>query len=94
MLLEVSLVHRDLPKSMKYTIGENLQEETLAMIIDIYKANSRIDKISAIQSAREHMEITSKNTVNKQDKLLVDLFKAYFSALRNKRNTINALKFH
>jgi hydroxymethylglutaryl-CoA reductase len=58
LLLEVYLVHRDLPKSVKYTIGEKLQQEVLEMIIEIYKANSRTDKISAIQSAREHVEIT------------------------------------
>lgn len=57
LLLELFRVYNDLPKSVKYTIGERLQKEIIDMIIDIYKANSRIEKAPCIIAARERVEI-------------------------------------
>jgi len=44
-------------KEYKYTIGENLKKETLEIIVNIYKANSRVNKLSMITEAKEHLEV-------------------------------------
>jgi len=57
LLLELFRIYNDLPKSVKYTFGEKLQQEIIALVIDIYKANSRPDKIPSITVARERVEV-------------------------------------
>jgi hypothetical protein len=37
-------------KEFKYTIGEKLKNEALELIVCIYKANSRVNKLSMIKS--------------------------------------------
>ena len=44
-------------KEFKYTIGEKLKNETLELIVCIYKANSRVNKLSMITEAKERLEI-------------------------------------
>ncbi len=45
-------------KEYKYTLGESLKKETVAMITDIYRANSTLaDRKGKIQSAREALEV-------------------------------------
>ncbi len=44
-------------KEYKYTIGEKLKNETLDMIVKIYRANSVEKKDVIIQNAREHLEV-------------------------------------
>ena len=55
LLLLVDLA-ANLPKSYKYTFGERLQLEATEMIINIYKANTAIDKQDHIFKSREHLE--------------------------------------
>ena len=44
-------------KEFKYTIGEKLKNEALELIVCIYKANSRVNKLSMITEAKEHLEV-------------------------------------
>jgi len=44
-------------KEFKYTLGEKLKNETMEMIVCIYRANSRVDKGSMIAEARERLEV-------------------------------------
>ncbi|WXT99354.1 MAG: hypothetical protein Ctma_0050 [Catillopecten margaritatus gill symbiont] len=44
-------------KEYKYTVGESIKKETIEMIINIYRANSRKDKVKHIVKARENIEV-------------------------------------
>ena len=44
-------------KEYKYTVGEKLKDETIEMITNIYRANSRTDKTELLQNARENIEV-------------------------------------
>ena len=44
-------------KEFKYTIGEKLKNEALELIVCIYKANSRVNKLSMIKEAKEYLEV-------------------------------------
>ena len=44
-------------KEFKYTLGEKLKNETLEMIVCIYRANSRFDKGQMINEAKERLEM-------------------------------------
>ena len=57
LLLEMFVFTKDFHKEYKYTVGESLKNETIELITLIYRANSRSDKVSVIQEAREHIEV-------------------------------------
>ena len=57
LLLELFDVYNNLPKSVKYTIGEKLQKVIIKVILDIYKANSHADKSPCIGKARQLLRI-------------------------------------
>jgi hypothetical protein len=57
LLIELFAVYNGLPKSVKYTIGEKLQKKIVAMILQIYRANSSHAKVPFILKAREHLEV-------------------------------------
>ena len=44
-------------REYKFTVGEKLKNETIEMMMCIYRANVRYDKNELIQQAREHSEI-------------------------------------
>jgi four helix bundle protein len=56
LLLELFKFTKDFNKEYKYTIGESIKKEIMDMIILIYKANSKKEKLVYIQSARENIE--------------------------------------
>ena len=46
-----------LPKEYKYTVGEEVKKETLAMLLDIYRANRSFDgRKDRIVFSLEHLE--------------------------------------
>lgn len=57
LLLEMFRFTKDFTKEYKYTVGESLKKETIELIILIYRANSRRDKLETLQTAREHIEV-------------------------------------
>lgn len=56
-MLAVFLTVGMFSKEFKYTLGEKLKNETLEMIVCIYRANNRVDKGSMISEARERLEV-------------------------------------
>ena len=52
LLLEMFRFTKDFTKEYKYTVGESLKKETIELIILIYRANSRRDKLETLQTAR------------------------------------------
>ncbi len=57
LLLCVFEFSKHFNKEYKYTVGEKLKNETLELILLIYRANSVELKITVIQSARERIEV-------------------------------------
>jgi len=53
LLLEMFRFTKDFSKEYKYTVGESLKKETIELIMLIYRANSRTDKVETLQMARE-----------------------------------------
>ena len=59
LLLDLFTFTKEFNKEFKYTIGENIKKEVMAMIVNIYLANSRVDKKPHIQKARKNIEVIS-----------------------------------
>ena len=57
LLLDIYRFSSTLTREYKYTIGERLKNETLELIILIYRANTAISKGETIQKAREYVEM-------------------------------------
>ena len=57
LLLDIFKLTKEFNREYKYTIGEELKKETMAMIINIYRANCGNNKIEYIASARENIEV-------------------------------------
>jgi len=47
---------KDFSREYKFTIGESIKKETVAMITNIYRANSSYAKKDIIRGARENIE--------------------------------------
>jgi len=56
LLIDLFKFTKELKREYKYTIGEDIKKETVAMIRNIYQANSSASKKSFIQAARENLE--------------------------------------
>jgi len=57
LLLEVFQFTKDFHKEYKYTVGESIKKETIALLTLIFRASSRQDKQTVIQEARERIEV-------------------------------------
>lgn len=57
LLVDIFQFTKSFTKEYKYTIGEKLKNETLEMIMNIYRANSRQNKFDILQTARENVEV-------------------------------------
>lgn len=55
LLLEIYRLSENLKRDYRYTLGENLKQETMAMMVGIYKANSMEDKTTLLGEAREKL---------------------------------------
>ncbi len=57
LLQDITMLRKQMSREYKYTLGEKLMNETVEMIISIFRANvSRIKK-ELIMKSREHIEI-------------------------------------
>jgi len=56
MLLVFEYCHH-LAKEYKYTLGERIKNETLELLLNIYKANSTFDKTPLLEKAHENIEV-------------------------------------
>lgn len=57
LLVEIFQFSKNFNKEYKYTVGEKLKNETLEMIMNIYRANSHEYKKDLLQTARENIEV-------------------------------------
>ena len=57
LLLEIFLFTKNFTKEYKYTVGESLKKETIDLLTLIFRANSRTDKKTILQEARESIEV-------------------------------------
>jgi hypothetical protein len=57
LLLNLFTVCQNMERDYKFTIGEKLKNETVELIINVYRANSRAEKADYIQKARENAEV-------------------------------------
>ena len=57
MFQDITLLRSQMKREYKYTIGERLLNETIELIIKIYKANRSKVKDVYIADAQEHTEI-------------------------------------
>jgi len=57
LLLDVFLTTKNLNKEYKYTLGEDLKKEVIALLMGIYKANSYQDKRNMLQEARDRVAV-------------------------------------
>jgi hypothetical protein len=55
LLLEIYRLSENLKRDYRYTLGENLKQETMAMMVNIYKANSVEDKTALLGETREKL---------------------------------------
>jgi hypothetical protein len=57
LLVEIFQFTQNFSREFKYTLGERLKNETIDMITNIYRANTRQNKFDTLQKARENIEI-------------------------------------
>ena len=68
LLLLVFRMNRNFQRDYRYTLGENVKNELIALLVCIYQPNSTAQKIVHLQRAREHVVV-----VKLQIRLLMDL---------------------
>lgn len=68
LLLLIFRLNRNLQKDYRYTLGENIKNELISLLVCIYNANSVPQKTSILAKAREHVVV-----VKLQIRLLSDL---------------------
>ncbi len=54
---DITMLRSKMKREYKFTLGERLLNETVELIINIYKANRSKEKIKYIADAQEHTEI-------------------------------------
>lgn len=68
LLLQIFRMNRNFQRDYRYTLGENVKNELIALLVCIYYANSTVQKTVYLQKAKEHMV-----RVKLQVRLLMDL---------------------
>jgi hypothetical protein len=75
LLLGIFQFTSNFTREYKYTVGEKLKNESLELIILVYRANSNKSKFEIIQQAREQIELI---------RLLIRLFLQLFFGYHSK----------
>ncbi len=57
LLLAIFQFTKEFSKEYKYTVGESLKKETIALLTLIYRANVTREKDEVLQKARENIEV-------------------------------------
>lgn len=57
LLVNIFRFSSNFAREYKYTVGEKLKNETLQLIVLVYRANSSRSKVEIIQEAREQVEL-------------------------------------
>lgn len=79
LLLQIFQLNKNFQRDYRYTLGENVKNELIQLLVCIYKANSTQQKSPVLEQAREHVVV-----IKLQIRLLSDLkqisIKQYASA--------------
>ena len=57
LLVKVTRLSRHFQRDFKYTLGDSLREETIKLVLAIYRANSASDKTHLIELVLEQVQI-------------------------------------
>ena len=57
LLTQLFRISQNMERDYKFTIGENLKKEVIELIMNVYRANCRTEKMSLIETARENTEV-------------------------------------
>ena len=57
LLLELYTLSKNMERDFKFTLGEKIKNEVTDLIVNVYRANSRVDKAILIANARENTEV-------------------------------------
>jgi aminoglycoside phosphotransferase family enzyme len=57
LLLELYTISKNMERDFKFTLGEKIKNEVTDLIVNVYRANSRVDKAILIAKARENIEV-------------------------------------
>lgn len=68
LLLLLFKLNRNFQRDYRYTLGENIKNELIDLLVCIYKANASTQKSATLEKAREHVVIAKL-----QFRLLSDL---------------------
>ena len=68
LLLTIFRLNRNFQRDYRYTLGENVKNELIALLVCIYQANSTTQKAPHLLKAREHVVV-----IKLQIRLLMDL---------------------
>ncbi len=75
LLIQLIVSTGSLKREYKFTFGEDIKKEGMAMLKNIYRANSSVSKKQLIQSARENIEMIRLNLRILQDLKQINLKK-------------------
>jgi hypothetical protein len=56
LLFNYCRISKNIDRDYKYSLGSNAQEKIFSLILNIYRANMRADKMCYIESARDNVE--------------------------------------
>lgn len=68
LLLLVFRLNRNFQRDYRYTLGENVKNELVALLVCIYQANATVQKVPHLLKAKEHVVV-----IKLQIRLLMDL---------------------
>lgn len=57
LLLRLMMATKDFPRDYKYTLGQKMRDEVLALILFIYRANSAADRAAHITEIVERIQL-------------------------------------
>lgn len=57
LLMQIFTFSKGFSREYKFTLGEKLKNESMDMMMSIYRANSATEKAGHIAKAREHVEM-------------------------------------
>lgn len=68
LLLMIFRLNRNFQRDYRYTLGENIKNELVSLLVCIYNANANSEKTTILARAREHVVV-----IKLQIRLLMDL---------------------
>lgn len=57
LLLQLYHISKNMERDYKFTLGEKIKNESTELIINIYKANTKEDKIELLEQAKTNIEV-------------------------------------